>query len=55
MEMPENVKHVQLALLANSDEAKEGSTQEFHKILNSLPLDLVGFLKKIFIDFWFHR
>jgi len=42
MEMPDKVKHVQLALLANSDEAEEGSTQEFHKILNSLPVDLVS-------------
>ena len=48
MEMPDNAKHVQLAVLANSDEAEEeaGTNEEFHKILNSLPLDLVGSLKK---------
>ena len=47
MEMPDNVKHIQLAVLANSDEEEEpGTNEEFHKILNSLPVDLVGSLKK---------
>jgi hypothetical protein len=46
MEMPDNAKHIQLAVLANSDEEEEeggiGSKEEFHKMLNSLPVDLVG-------------
>ena len=44
MEMPVNVKHTQLAMLANSTEADEeqGAREEFHKILKSLPLEMVG-------------
>ena len=42
MEMPVNVRHTQLALLANNNEAYEAANEEFHKILNSLPLELVG-------------
>ena len=42
MEMPDNVKHIQLALLANSDDSNEASREEFHKILTSLPLEMVG-------------
>ena len=43
MEMPANVKHTQLALLANSTKAdEEEASEEFHKILNSLPLQMVG-------------
>ena len=42
MEMPDNVKHIQLALLANSDDSNEASSVEFHKILISLPLEMVG-------------
>ena len=44
MEMPVNVKHTQLAMLANSTEAddEQGASEEFHKILNSLPLEMVG-------------
>jgi len=46
MEMPDNVKHIQLAVLANSDEEEEpGTNEEFHKILNSLPVDLVSTTK----------
>ena len=52
MEMPDNVKHIQLAVLANSEEAEEaGSNEQFHKILNSLPVDMVGFLKKYSVTF----
>ena len=47
MEMPINVKHTQLALLANNDKADEGSNEEFHKILSSLPLEMVGNAVKI--------
>ena len=42
MQMPDNVKHIQLALLANSDDSNGSSSEEFHKILNSLPLEMVG-------------
>ena len=42
MQMPDNVKHIQLALLANSDDSNEAPSQEFHKILTSLPLEMVG-------------
>ena len=53
MEMPDNVKHIQLAVLANRDEDEEepGSNEQFHKILNSLPVDLVGFLKQYSLIF----
>ena len=52
MEMPDNAKHIQLALLANSDwDADEDEAREFHKILNSLPVDLVGFLNKYSLTF----
>ena len=55
MEMPDDVKHVQLAVLLNRDEDEEcGSNEEFYKILNSLPVNLVGFLKykiKYSLDF----
>ena len=56
MEMPNNAKHIQLAVLANRDEEEgPGTNEEFHKILNSLPVDLVGSLKKVFIDFYLSR
>jgi len=43
MEMPDDVKHVQLAVLLNRDEDEEcGSNEEFYKILNSLPVNLVS-------------
>ena len=46
MEMPDNARHVQLAVLANSKEGGNeegaGSNEKFCKILNSLPVDLVG-------------
>ena len=51
MEMPINVKHTQLALLANNDKADDGSNEEFHKILNSLPLEMVGNAVKISSEF----
>ena len=44
MEVPDNVKHIQLAVLVNRNEAEEGENEEFHKILHSMPVDLVGFL-----------
>ena len=50
MEMPDNVKHIQLALLANSDDSNEASSVEFHKILISLPLEMVG---KVIIEISF--
>jgi len=42
MQMPDNVKHIQLALLANSADSNEASNEDFHKILNSLPLEMVS-------------
>merc|ERR1719234_2289054 len=41
MEMPDYVKLIQLALLVNSDKADE-SNEEFHRILHSLPVDMVS-------------
>ena len=43
MEMPDYVKHIQLALFANSNDEvdEERSNIEFCKILKSLPLELV--------------
>ena len=56
MEMPDNVKHVQLALLANSEDSKEASSEEFHKTLTSLPLELVGnVIIEISLDFCLFR
>ena len=55
MEMPEHVKHIQLALLVNSDEADdddEGSNEEFCKIMKSLPLELVRTFNKISCNYW---
>ena len=49
VEVPNNVKHIQLAVLANRNEAEEGENEEFQKILHSMPVDLVGFLN-ILID-----
>ena len=41
MEMPDHVKLIQLALLINSDEAEQ-SNEEIHRILTSLPVEMVG-------------
>ena len=41
MEMPDHVKHIQLALFINSDDDDERSNEEFCKIMKSLPLELV--------------
>ena len=41
MEMPDHVKLIQLALLVNSDKAEE-SNEEIHRILTSLPVEMVG-------------
>ena len=49
MEVPDNVKHIQLAVLVNGDAAEEGDNEEFHKILHSMPVELVRFLN-ILID-----
>ena len=46
MEMPTYVKHIQLALLANSKEADGGSNEQFCKIMKSMPLKLVGTFTK---------
>ena len=46
MEMPDDVKHIQLALLVNSEEADEGSNEQFCKIMKSMPLKLVGTFTK---------
>ena len=50
MEMPDYVKLMQLALLVNRDKAEE-SNEEFLRILNSLPVDMVGNITQIFCDF----
>ena len=50
MEMPDYVKLIQLALLVNSDKAEE-SNEELHRILTSLPVDMVGNITQIFCDF----
>ena len=50
MEMPDYVKLIQLALLVNSDKPNK-SNEEFHRILNSLPVDMVGNITQIFCDF----
>ena len=41
MEMPDYVKLIQLELLINSDNAEELS-EEIHRILTSLPVEMVG-------------